>query len=159
FGFLTGVLLLVACASGAQPQGVNLGNTAGEAAEEVGIQPEEPAVQEPAQEPSEAPADAPTDAPAEAPAQQPTSGTSLLQEVQQRGVLRCGVNAALPGFGSIDADGNNVGFDVDFCHAIAAALFGDADAVECTTLQPIQRFQALQVGHVEHPIRNTSMTR
>ncbi|HOA25064.1 MAG TPA: transporter substrate-binding domain-containing protein [Aggregatilineales bacterium] len=161
FGFLTGVLLLVACASGAQPQGVNLGNTAGEAAEEVGIQPEEPAVQEPAQEPSEAPADAPTDAPAEAPAQQPTSGTSLLQEVQQRGVLRCGVNAALPGFGSIDADGNNVGFDVDFCRAIAAAIFGDADAVEYTALNADQRFPALQGGEVDVLIRNTtwSLTR
>src|SRR5690606_41032238 len=114
----------------------------GEAAEEVGIQPEEPAVQEPAQEPPEAPADAPSDAPAEAPAQQPTRGTSLRQEVQQRGVLRCGVNAALPGFGSNDADGNNVGFDVDFCRAIATAILGDADAAEYTAPHADQRFPA-----------------
>lgn len=164
FGLLTGILLLVACASN-QPEGVNVGDTAGEVAEDVGIQPEEPAVQEPAEEPAEAPADAPAeepaDAPADEPAQEPDAGGSLLEDVQARGTLRCGVNSALPGFGSIDADGNNVGFDVDFCRAIAAAVFGDAEAVEYTTLNADQRFPALQGGEVDVLIRNTtwSLTR
>ncbi|MGB5167256.1 MAG: amino acid ABC transporter substrate-binding protein, partial [Acidimicrobiia bacterium] len=46
---------------------------------------------------------------------------SLLQTVQDRGTLNCGVNDAVPGFGFTDADGNFSGFDVDYCKAVAAA--------------------------------------
>lgn len=82
----------------------------------------------------------------------------LLAEVQARGALRCGVNSALPGFGAIDSDGNNVGFDVDFCKAIAAAVFGDADAVEYIPLNADQRFPAIQAGEIDVLIRNTTWT-
>ena len=85
-------------------------------------------------------------------------GGSLLDEIKARGVLRCGVNSSLPGFGYIDEDGNNVGFDVDFCRAIAAAVLGDANAVEYTTLNADQRFPALQTGEVDVLIRNTTWT-
>ena len=58
----------------------------------------------------------------EAPAAQ--SG-GRLQIVIDRGNLICGVNDQLPGFGTLEADGSYVGFDVDFCKAVAAAVFGD----------------------------------
>src|SRR5690606_4493372 len=82
-------------------------------------------------------------------------------EVQQRGVLRCVANSALPGFGSIDADSNNVGVDFGFCAAIAPAGVSDAAAVEYTALNADQRFPALQDGEVDVLIRNTtwSLTR
>ncbi len=58
-------------------------------------------------------------------------GESTLVAVQSRGVLNCGVNADLPGFGFYDAVRKRwTGFDVDFCRVIAAAVLGDANKVE-----------------------------
>jgi general L-amino acid transport system substrate-binding protein len=83
---------------------------------------------------------------------------SLLDEIQERGTLVCGVNAQLPGFGAIDSDGNFTGFDVDFCRATAAAVLGDADAVEYRGLNAAERFTALQTGEIDVLIRNTTWT-
>jgi general L-amino acid transport system substrate-binding protein len=82
----------------------------------------------------------------------------VLQEVQERGALRCGVNATLPGFGVVDADGQFSGFDIDFCKAIAAAVLGDAEAVEYRPLTAGERFTAVQSGEVDVLIRNTTWT-
>src|SRR3974390_2400228 len=49
-----------------------------------------------------------------------------LDTVKARGVLNCGANGQLPGFGLPDAQGNWTGFDVDYCRAIAATIFNDA---------------------------------
>lgn len=84
--------------------------------------------------------------------------TSLLDEVKVRGNLVCGVNNQVPGFGSVDADGNYSGFDVDFCRAIAAAVLGDADAVDFRALSAQERFTAVQTGEVDVLIRNTTWT-
>ncbi|MGF1666406.1 MAG: amino acid ABC transporter substrate-binding protein [Acidimicrobiia bacterium] len=86
------------------------------------------------------------------------SGGSLLADVQSRGELRCGVNDAVPGFGFVDADGNFSGFDIDYCRAVAAAVLGDADAVEYIPLTAQQRFTALQSGEIDVLIRNTTWT-
>ena len=86
----------------------------------------------------------------------PAGGT--LAAVQDRGSLNCGVNDAVPGFGFVDADGTNVGFDIDFCKAIAAAVLGDAEAVTYTPLTAQQRFTALQSGEIDVLSRNTTWT-
>ena len=83
---------------------------------------------------------------------------SLLNEVQDRGTLRCGVNERLPGFGSVNDAGEFEGFDVDFCRAIAAAVLGDAEAVEFRPLSAQERFTAVQSGEVDVLIRNTTWT-
>ncbi len=83
---------------------------------------------------------------------------SLLDEVRDRGSLSCGVNQALPGFGSISEAGEFEGFDVDFCRAIAAAVLGDADAVDFVPLSAQERFTAVQTGEVDVLIRNTTWT-
>jgi general L-amino acid transport system substrate-binding protein len=83
---------------------------------------------------------------------------SLLDEVQVRGNLVCGVNNQLPGFGVVDSEGNFSGLDVDFCRAIAAAVLGDADAVEYRALSAQERFTAVQTGEVDVLIRNTTWT-
>lgn len=85
-------------------------------------------------------------------------GQGLLQEVQDRGSLVCGVNDQLPGFGSVNEQGEYEGFDVDFCRAIAAAVLGDAQAVEFRPLSAQERFTALQTGEVDVLIRNTTWT-
>ncbi len=82
----------------------------------------------------------------------------VLQAVQERGALRCGVNGTVPGFGTVDANGDFSGFDVDFCRAIAAAVLGDAEAVEFRPLTAGERFTAVQSGEVDVLIRNTTWT-
>ena len=81
-----------------------------------------------------------------------------LQEVIDRGTLECGVNDGVPGFGFVDEDGNYSGFDIEFCRAVAAAVLGDADAVNYTPLTATTRFTALQSREVDVLIRNTTWT-
>ncbi len=83
---------------------------------------------------------------------------STLEQVKQRGNLRCGVNSDLPGFSSPNEVGEFVGFDVDFCRAIAAAVLGDANKVEFITVNAQQRFSQLSEGNYEVLIRNTTWT-
>lgn len=85
-------------------------------------------------------------------------GGSLLTEVQERGTLRCGVNDAVPGFGVATEEGGYEGFDIDFCRVVAAAVLGDAEAVEFTPLTAETRFTALQAGEIDVLIRNTTWT-
>jgi general L-amino acid transport system substrate-binding protein len=82
----------------------------------------------------------------------------LLAEVRDRGTLRCGVNDTVPGFGLVDDEGAYAGFDVEFCRVVAAAVLGDAEAVEFTPLTAETRFTALQAGEVDVLIRNTTFT-
>jgi general L-amino acid transport system substrate-binding protein len=83
---------------------------------------------------------------------------STLQQVQDRGTLNCGVNDAVPGFGSVTPEGDFEGFDVDYCKAVAAAVMGDPEAVEFIPLTAEQRFTALQAGEIDVLIRNTTWT-
>ena len=95
--------------------------------------------------------------PAEA-TDEPSAGAGRLATVQERGQLICGVNGALPGFSFLDEEGNNTGFDADFCRALAAAVLGDPEAVEFRALNADQRGPALQTGEVDVLIRNTTWT-
>ena len=63
------------------------------------------------------------------PADDATEPTRL-ERVRERGFLDCAVVDDLPGFGSLDDAGNNIGFDVDLCRAVSAAVLGDPAAVE-----------------------------
>ena len=87
-----------------------------------------------------------------------TQGGSVLEKVLDAGVIECGGNDTLPGFGIVDADGAFSGFDVDFCKVIAAAVLGDAEAVNMTPLVAAQRFPTLQSGEIDVLIRNTTWT-
>ncbi|MEE8486498.1 MAG: amino acid ABC transporter substrate-binding protein [Acidimicrobiia bacterium] len=94
---------------------------------------------------------------AEPPGQETTS-EGTLETVMNRGLLRCGVSTAAPGFTDVNPDGSLSGFDVDFCHAIAAAVLGDADAVEFRQLTAKERFAALESGEIDVLVRNTTWT-
>lgn len=78
--------------------------------------------------------------------------------IMDRGELRCGVSTGLAGFSLPDAQGNWTGLDVDYCRAVAAAMLGDATAVEFVPLTAQQRFTALQSGEVDILSRNTTWT-
>ena len=81
-----------------------------------------------------------------------------LDAIMARGSLICGVNTSLAGFSIPDSQGEWTGLDVDVCRAIAAALFGDAEAVSFVPLSAQQRFTALQSGEVDILSRNTTWT-
>lgn len=86
------------------------------------------------------------------------SGDSLLDTVRSRGEVVCGVNDAVPGFGVLNEDGDYEGFDIDFCRVIAAAVLGDADAVDYVPLTAEARFTALQSNEIDVLVRNTTWT-
>ena len=124
---------------------------------EVEAEVEEAMEEEAAAEPTEAPAAEETTAETAAPAAQ--EGESTLDIVRERGTLLCGGNANLPGFGYLDPDSNEfAGFDVDYCRAIAAAVLGDADAIEVRATTGTDRFPVLQSGEVDVLVRNTTWT-
>ncbi|MEM6382352.1 MAG: amino acid ABC transporter substrate-binding protein [Pseudomonadota bacterium] len=93
-----------------------------------------------------------------APAALANEGTSTLDDVLARGFLQCGVSQGQPGFSSIDEAGEWRGFDVDYCRAIAAAVLGDAQAVEFTPLAAQARFDALIEGEIDVLSRNSTWT-
>ena len=81
-----------------------------------------------------------------------------LATVKARGALSCGSNPGLAGFGLPDAQGNWSGLDVEFCRAIAAAIFDDPKKVKFVPLTAKDRFTALQSGEVDVLARNTTWT-
>ena len=81
-----------------------------------------------------------------------------LDDVKARGNLLCGVSTGAPGFATVDDSGKDVGFDVDYCRALAAAIFGDPMAVKFVGLTSAVRFTALAAGEVDILARNTTWT-
>ncbi|WP_181016122.1 amino acid ABC transporter substrate-binding protein [Pseudanabaena sp. BC1403] len=82
----------------------------------------------------------------------------ILERVKARGKLICGVNGKLSGFSYVDDKGIWSGLDVDYCRAIAAAVLGDAKAVEFKPILAKDRFTAIQNSDVDILMRNTSRT-
>ena len=81
-----------------------------------------------------------------------------LATVRERGNLICAANNSLAGFGFIDDAGNARGFDIDLCRAVAAAVLGNADAVEYRPTTAAERGPTMQSGEVDMMSRNTTWT-
>jgi len=86
------------------------------------------------------------------------ASAATLDDVMARGKLNCGVSTGLAGFAAPDANGVWEGFDVDLCRAVAAAIFGDENAVEFIPTTGQTRFTALAAGEVDLLSRNTTWT-
>lgn len=82
--------------------------------------------------------------------------TKTLKRTIKRGEVLCGVNAGLPGFSIPDDKGNWTGFDVDFCRAVAAAIFDDPKKIKFVALDANERFKELQNRKVDILSRNTT---
>jgi general L-amino acid transport system substrate-binding protein len=91
-------------------------------------------------------------------AAQTASAQMTLKTVKDRGILNCGANGTLAGFGLPDAQGKWTGLDVDICRAVAAAIFNDDKKVKYVALSAKDRFTALQSGEVDLLARNTTWT-
>ncbi len=87
-----------------------------------------------------------------------TSYAATLDDVKAKGHLQCGVSTGLAGFSFTDDAGGWDGFDVDYCRALAAAVFGDGEAVKFTPTTGKTRFTALASGEIDVLARNTTWT-
>ena len=85
-------------------------------------------------------------------------GGSILDAIIARGTLNCGVSGAAVAFSYTQADGSMEGIDADYCRAVAAAVLGDANAVEFTSLTAAVSFTAVQSGAVDVLMRNSTWT-
>ncbi|HET90194.1 MAG TPA: amino acid ABC transporter substrate-binding protein [Chloroflexi bacterium] len=90
--------------------------------------------------------------------QAPMAAGQRLAAVKGRGRVVCGVHTSLLGFGYLDSAGRNIGFDIDLCRAVAAAVFNDPEAVEFVPLTAAERGPALQTGEVDMLSRNMTWT-
>ena len=172
------LLLLAACGGGEDVSGITpvaeattaaeepaaTAETAAEPTAEEAAAPTEEATEESAAEATEEPTEEATAAATADPAAVPTvaivaGGGPTYQQVVERGVLRCAGNQSVPGFGYINPDTNEFeGFDIDFCKAVAAAVLGDATAIEVRPTTANERFPVLQAGEVDVLFRNTTWT-
>lgn len=83
---------------------------------------------------------------------------AILSRVKARGKVICAGRTDLLGFGYLDDAGNNLGMDIDLCKAIAAAVLGDADAIEIVPIPASDRGPVIQSGEVDVLIRNVTWT-
>jgi general L-amino acid transport system substrate-binding protein len=86
------------------------------------------------------------------------AAAGTLDDVKARGKLNCGVTTGLAGFAAPDATGEWKGIDAAFCRAVAAAVLGDATAVEFIPTTGKTRFTALASGEIDLLARNTTWT-
>ena len=83
---------------------------------------------------------------------------NTLDEILDRGYLVCGIKADTPGFGVLNPDGTAQGNDVEYCHAMAAAVFGDRSKVEFKEATSANRFEFLAAKEIDVLIRTTTWT-
>lgn len=97
--------------------------------------------------------------------EEPTDGEAegftrgaILQRVKDRGRVVCGGRTDLLGFGYLDDSGRNIGFDIDLCRAVAAAVLGDPEAIEIVPITAADRGPVLQSGEIDVLSRNVTWT-
>jgi general L-amino acid transport system substrate-binding protein len=86
------------------------------------------------------------------------ASAGTLDDIKTKGFVQCGVSQGLIGFSNPDSSNNWTGMDVDFCRAVAAAIFNDPTKVKFTPLTAKDRFTALQSGEIDILSRNTTWT-
>ena len=87
-----------------------------------------------------------------------TVASATLDAVKAKGFVQCGVTGGVPGFSAPDANNVWTGLEVDYCRALAAAIFNDPDAVRYTPLTSQERFTALSAGEIDVLSRTTTWT-
>ena len=111
---------------------------------------------------SAAPAETATTAPGStegpAPAAQASGYGAITARVRAADKVVCGIHTELPGFGYLDANGRNLGFDIDLCRAVAAAVLGDPEKIEAVPITAADRGPVLQTGEVDMVARNMTWT-
>ena len=83
---------------------------------------------------------------------------SRLETVKDRGKVICASRNDVPGYGYLDESGNNMGFDIDLCRAMAAAVLGDPNAIEIRLISAAERGPTIQSGEVDMLVRTVTWT-
>ncbi|MGQ9371195.1 transporter substrate-binding domain-containing protein [Azospirillum sp. ST 5-10] len=88
-----------------------------------------------------------------------TADGATVAAIRARGELICGERAGIKGFTHTDERGRLAGFLVDYCRVIAAAVLGDADAIQVARLpdKPLD-FEAVERGYVDIVLTTTTWT-
>ena len=84
--------------------------------------------------------------------------TGRLETVKERGKVICASRNDVPGYGFLDSAGNNVGFDIDLCRALATAVLGDPGAIEIRLITAAERGPTIQSGEVDMLVRTVTWT-
>ncbi len=87
-----------------------------------------------------------------------SAASTTLETIRARGHVLCGIGEEQPGFSETSKTGERSGLDVEFCTALAAAVFGNKDAVKFWPLSANDRFKALQSGDVDVVARGAAWT-
>jgi general L-amino acid transport system substrate-binding protein len=88
---------------------------------------------------------------------QAPGGGSTLKAVRARGTVKCGITPGT-GFATPDDAGQWHGFDVDFCRAVAVALFNDPSKAVFLPYTQQQRFSGILSGEVDILANGTTIT-
>lgn len=86
------------------------------------------------------------------------AAADTLDDARARGSVICGVSEGLVGFSAPDTGGNWQGFDVEFCKALAAAIFGDVSKVQYRPLPASERYRTLKSGEIDVLARGDTWT-
>ena len=81
-----------------------------------------------------------------------------LAEIRARDEVICASRNNVPGFGSLDETGRNVGFDIDLCRAVAAAVLGDAEKIQIQYITAAEHGPTIQSGDVDILARTVTLT-
>lgn len=87
-----------------------------------------------------------------------TAASPTLDAIKAKGFVQCGVTGGVPGFSAPDANNVWTGLEVDYCRALAAAIFNDPSAVRYSSLTSQERFTALSAGEIDVLSRTTTWT-
>jgi general L-amino acid transport system substrate-binding protein len=87
----------------------------------------------------------------------PAAAEPVLDRVKRHGQVSCGIDQT-PGFSDFDALGKPIGFEVDFCRAVAAAVLGDADRITVRRVNTANKFGALLSGDIDIAFGMTTWT-
>ena len=86
------------------------------------------------------------------------SEEDALEVIQQRGIIKVGINPSSKPFGYIDENGKYVGYDVDLAHYIAQYLVNNRDNVEFVPVTPSNRLLKASTGEVDMVISTITIT-
>jgi general L-amino acid transport system substrate-binding protein len=81
-----------------------------------------------------------------------------LEKVKQRGTVACGINTSLAGFAFPAGPGRWFGINVDYCRALAAAIFDDPEKVTFVPVPLTDMFSRLKAGDYDVLVRNVTWT-
>lgn len=88
----------------------------------------------------------------------PKFTVQLPTNVTSAGALNIGIRCDYPPFGSVDANGKNVGIEVDLARALAYYAFGDASKVNFTCVTSANRIPNLMASKVDLVIASMAYT-